>query len=168
MGLRSVRHFLYEYSKSRSSFTAGTTPIIAAQLHGSAIEAFWTGTSFRLTTTVFQPSYACFARVFGRKPMIMLALVLFTAGSIIAAVADSFTILLSGRTVQGIGAGGFTAMTEIIVTDLIPFRHRGKWFGIIGMAVAVGSRIGPVVGGSLVENVSWVCNSSQPRLNGFC
>jgi len=99
--------------------------------------------------------------------MVMLALVLFTAGTIIAAVADNFTILLSGRTVQGIGAGGFTTMTEIIVTDLIPLRHRGKWFGIISMAVAVGSSIGPVVGGSLAENVSWVCNSPQPRLNGF-
>lgn len=100
--------------------------------------------------------------------MVMLALVLFTAGTTTAAVADSFTILLSGRAVQGIGAGGFTTMTEIIVTDLIPLRHRGKWFGIISMAVAVGSSIGPVVGGSLAENVSWVCNSPKPRLNGFC
>lgn len=46
-------------------------------------------------------------------------------------------------------------MTEIIVTDLIPLCHRGKWFGIISMAIAVGSSIGPVVGGGLAENVSW-------------
>ena len=88
--------------------------------------------------------------------MIMLALVFFTTGTIIAAVADNFTVLLVGRTVQGIGAGGFTTMTEIIVTDLVPLRRRGKWFGIISMAVAVGSGIGPVIGGSLAQKVSWV------------
>ena len=130
--------------------------IIAAKLHGSAVEAFWAGTSFRLTATVFQPSYACFAGVFGRKPMIMLAIVFFTTGSIVSAVANDFAVLLVGRTVQGIGAAGFTTVTEIIVTDLVPLRHRGLWFGIISMSVAVGSSVGPVIGGSLSENVSWV------------
>lgn len=130
--------------------------IIAAKLHGSAVEAFWAGTSFRLTATVFQPSYACFANVFGRKPMIMLAIIFFTTGSIVSAVANDFAMLLAGRTVQGMGAAGFTTMTEIIVTDLVPLRHRGLWFGIISMSVAVGSSVGPVIGGSLSENVSWV------------
>jgi MFS family permease len=88
--------------------------------------------------------------------MVMLALVFFAAGMIIAALAGNFTVLLAGRTVQGIGAGGFITMTEIIVTDLVPLRQRGKWFGIISMAVAIGSGVGPVIGGSLAQNVSWV------------
>ena len=88
--------------------------------------------------------------------MIMLAIIFFTTGSIVSAVANDFAMLLAGRTVQGMGAAGFTTMTEIIVTDLVPLRHRGLWFGIISMSVAVGSSVGPVIGGSLSENVSWV------------
>jgi MFS family permease len=143
-------------SNSSPNLIAHYLKIIAAKLHGSAVEAFWAGTSFRLTATVFQPSYACFANVFGRKPMIMLAIIFFTTGSIVSAVANDFAVLLAGRTVQGMGAAGFTTMTEIIVTDLVPLRHRGLWFGIISMSVAVGSSVGPVIGGSLSEKVSWV------------
>jgi MFS family permease len=67
-------------------------------------------------------------------------------------------VLLVGRCIQGTGAGGITTLTEIIVTDLVPLRSRGKWFSFIGAAVAIGTSVGPVIGGSLAENVSWVCN----------
>jgi predicted MFS family arabinose efflux permease len=110
------------------SYHAKTLQVIAAKLHGSAIEAFGAGTghpSDSGTATVFQPGYACFAAVFGRKPMIVLALVFFTTGTSIAAVADDFTVLRAGRTVQSVGAGGLTTiMTGIMVTDLV-----GNGFG---------------------------------------
>jgi MFS family permease len=92
-------------------------------------------------------------------------LVFFTAGAIVAAVADDFVVLLLGRTLQGMGGGGISTLTEIIVTDLVPLRVRGVWFGFIGGAVEIGTSIGPVIGGALVDNVPWV---RKTFLDGFC
>jgi MFS family permease len=109
---------------------------VAKDLHGSAIEAFWSGTSFLLTATVFQPSYASLSAVFGRKPMILFALTFFTAGGVIAALSHDFTLLLIGRSVQGVGGGGISALTYVIVTDMVTLKERGKWFGLITMMYA--------------------------------
>lgn len=81
-------------------------PIIARKLHGTAIEAFWAGTSFLLCSTVFQPHYAAFSHIFGRTPLIMVAVTLFFIGVMLAALADNFTLLLVGRSIQGVGGGG--------------------------------------------------------------
>jgi hypothetical protein len=78
-------------------------PIIARKLHGTAIEAFWAGTSFLLTSTVFQPSFASLSHIFGRKPLVLIALAFFFAGILIGAESHSFTLLLLGRSLQGIG-----------------------------------------------------------------
>lgn len=77
-------------------------------------------------------------------------------GVIVAAVANNFTTLLVGRSIQGIGGGGLIALTEIVVTDLVPMRFRGQWFGIISGMWAIGSVSGPVIGGALSQNASWV------------
>jgi len=86
-------------------------PIMARLLHGSAIEAFWTGTSFLLTSTVFQPVLGSFSNIFGRKPIIFLSLALFGVGAIVAAVAKNFTVILVGRSIQGIGGGGIVGLS---------------------------------------------------------
>ncbi|KAI9701069.1 MAG: hypothetical protein M1836_001738 [Candelina mexicana] len=130
-------------------------PIIANKLHGSAIEAFWAGTSFLLTSTVFQPSWASFSHIFGRKPMLLLALAFFTVGAIIGAVANNFATLLVGRSIQGVGGGGIVALTYVIVTDMVTLKERGKWFGLISMTWAIGSVSGPVIGGAFAEKASW-------------
>ena len=113
--------------------------IIADNLGGTAIEAFWAGTSFLLTSTVFQPTFASFSHIFGRKPVLLVALTFFTAGAIISALAQGFNLLLVGRSVQGVGGGGIVALTYVIATDLVTLRERGKWFGLINMMWAIGS-----------------------------
>ncbi|KAL8919187.1 MAG: hypothetical protein Q9208_006947 [Pyrenodesmia sp. 3 TL-2023] len=130
-------------------------PIVSSDLGGTAIEAFWSGTSFLLCATIFQPSFASFSHIFGRKPMIMVALVFFAAGAIVAATCRNFEVLLIGRSLQGIGGGGLIALTEIIVTDLVPLRLRGKWFGIISAMWAIGSVSGPIIGGALARGDTW-------------
>ncbi|MCJ1381293.1 hypothetical protein MMC17_004403 [Xylographa soralifera] len=130
-------------------------PIIAQDINGTAIEAFWSGTSFLLTSTVFQPAFAMFSHISGRKPLVLISLVFFTVGAIVAAVAQNFTVLLVGRSIQGVGGGGITVLSEIIVTDLVPLRHRGKWMGFLSMMWAIGSTAGPIVGGSFAQRVSW-------------
>jgi MFS family permease len=81
-------------------------PIIAKKLNGTAIEAFWAGTSFLLASTVFQPNFASFSHIFGRMPVIMVSIAFFFVGVMMAALANDFGVLLAGRSIQGIGGGG--------------------------------------------------------------
>ncbi|TKA48102.1 hypothetical protein B0A54_01594 [Friedmanniomyces endolithicus] len=104
-------------------------PRITTALHGSAIEGFWSGTSFLLTSTVFQPVFGSSSDIFGRKPLIYISLVCFGLGAVLAAVTQgSMTVMLVGRSIQGIGGGGVLVLTEIVVTDLVPLRFRGNYF----------------------------------------
>jgi MFS family permease len=103
--------------------------VMASELNGTTIEAFWSGTSFLVTSTVFQPFYVSLSNIFGRKQLILVALLHFTAGSLVAALAKSFSTILVGRSFQGVGAGGIISLTEVIITDMVPLRDRGKWFG---------------------------------------
>ena len=64
--------------------------------------------------------------------------------------------MLIGRSIQGIGGGGIIALTEIVVTDLVPLRLRGQYFGIISGMWSLGSVAGPILGGGFSQNVSWV------------
>ncbi|KAL8730754.1 MAG: hypothetical protein Q9166_003824 [cf. Caloplaca sp. 2 TL-2023] len=130
-------------------------PIISEDLGGTAIEAFWSGTSFLLCSTIFQPSFASFSHIFGRKPMILTGLGFFVIGAIVAAVAKDFTVLLVGRSLQGIGGGGLIALTEIVVADLVPLRLRGQWFGLISAMWALGSVSGPIIGGAFAQGANW-------------
>ncbi|KAG8527144.1 uncharacterized protein KY384_008573 [Bacidia gigantensis] len=130
-------------------------PIISQKLKGTAIEAFWSGTSFLLCSTIFQPNFASFSHIFGRKPMVFVSLLFFTIGAIVAAVANGFGPLLVGRSLQGIGGGGIIALTEILVTDLVPMRLRGSWFGIISGMWSIGSVTGPIIGGAFAQKVTW-------------
>ena len=107
--------------------------------------------------TVFQPTFASFSNIFGRKPMILTTIALFLAGTIVAGLSNDFTQMLVGRSIQGIGGGGIIALTEIIVTDLVPLRLRGNYFGIISAMWSLGSVCGPILGGGFAQNVSWVC-----------
>ncbi|KNG52046.1 MFS general substrate transporter [Stemphylium lycopersici] len=114
-------------------------PAIAMKLNGTSIEAFWAGTSYLLTSAIFQPVIASISALFGRQQLLIIALFLFTLG----------------RSIQGIGGGGIITLTQVIFCDIVPLRQRPKFFAMVLGAWSVGSIIGPVVGGALVENASW-------------
>lgn len=119
---------------------------MAKALGGTAIEAFWSGTAFLLTSTVFQPVIGSFSHIFGRKSLIYVSLAFFLAGSIIPAVANNFTVILVGRSIQGIGGGGILCLTEMVVVDTVPLRDRGNWLSFFGVMWAVGTVGGPLLG----------------------
>lgn len=96
-----------------------------------------------------------FSNIFGRKPLIFFSLILFGIGAIVAAVAKEFATILIGRSIQGIGGGGVIVMTEIVATDMVPLRERGKWFGFLSSMWALGTVAGPLLGGGFAQNVSW-------------
>ncbi|KAF2707619.1 MFS general substrate transporter [Pleomassaria siparia CBS 279.74] len=130
-------------------------PIMAKLLGGTAIEAFWSGTSFLLTSTVFQPVIGSFSHIFGRKPMIYFSLILFLIGAVVAATAENFTVILISRSIQGIGGGGITCLTDMIITDLVPLKYRGNFFSVLSGMWAIGTVAGPLLGGGFAQSVSW-------------
>ncbi|KAL3472597.1 major facilitator superfamily domain-containing protein [Aspergillus californicus] len=126
-------------------------------LNGSAIEAFWAGTSFLVASTVFQPAFNMCSDLFGRKWTLFSAVVAFTVGAVMAAVAENLTVLLAGRCIQGIGGGGILALTEVLIADLIPLRERGKWMSIRALTWSLGTVLGPIIGGALAESAwRWI------------
>ncbi|MCJ1371476.1 hypothetical protein MMC20_002693 [Loxospora ochrophaea] len=128
---------------------------ITLALNGNAIEAFWAGTSFLLTSMVWQPNFVAFSHVFGRRAVLLVALTLFTVGAIVCAVAKNFTMMLVGRSIQGTGGGGIIALTEILITDLVPLRERGNYFALISIVWALGSVSGPLIGGVFAQVNAW-------------
>ncbi|KAI9818755.1 MAG: hypothetical protein M1827_007575 [Pycnora praestabilis] len=126
-------------------------PIITHDLHGTGIEAFWAGTSYLLTSTVVQPTFASLSHIFGRKPILLIALSFFSVGATISAASKRMAMLLVGRSFQGMGAGGVIALSEIVVTDLVELRLRGKWFGYLAIMWVFGSISGPVIGGAFAQ-----------------
>ncbi|KAF9337570.1 hypothetical protein BG006_003965 [Podila minutissima] len=92
----------------------------------------WLGTAYMMTTTASQPLYGKFSDIFGRKTTMLFANVMFLVGSVISGWATSMTMLIVGRGVSGIGAGGLMAMVFIIISDMLDMRERGKYVGFIG------------------------------------
>ncbi|KAL2009526.1 hypothetical protein VTN00DRAFT_5333 [Thermoascus crustaceus] len=132
-------------------------PIIASDLKGSAIEAFWSGTGFLLCSTAqcFNQVLHPFRTSLGESLCCLRLLRSFFVGTVVACVAKNFTYMLVGRAIQGVGGGGIFALAEIIVTDIVPLRYRGKYFGILSGMWSIGSVTGPILGGGFSENVTW-------------
>ncbi|KAI8266642.1 Efflux pump FUS6 [Colletotrichum sp. SAR 10_98] len=130
-------------------------PTMSAELGGTALEAFWSGTSFLLASTVLQPTVAGLSSIFGRKPLVYVSALFFAAGSVVGAVAKSFRVVIVGRTIQGVGGGGILALCEVIVTDLVPLSVRGQWFSLLSAVWSVGTVTGPLIGAGYAQNVTW-------------
>jgi MFS family permease len=100
-------------------------------LHGTAAQGFWIGTSYLLTCAVTMPFTAALSDVFGRPICLLTSLALFTVGTVLCCVAEDLSVLLVGRSVQGIGGGGIIILGLVIFTDIVPLRHRSKYYGIM-------------------------------------
>ncbi|KAK2048224.1 major facilitator superfamily transporter [Colletotrichum somersetense] len=130
-------------------------PTMSVALGGTALEAFWSGTSFLLASTVLQPTVAGLSGIFGRKPLVFASALLFAVGSVVGAVANNFAVVIAGRTIQGVGGGGILALIEVIITDLVPLAVRGQWFSLLSAVWSVGTVTGPLIGAGFAQNVSW-------------
>jgi MFS family permease len=105
---------------------------------------------------VFQPVFSSLSELFGRKPLVLVTIVWFTIGAIVAGVANNFTHMLIGRSLQGIGGGGIITLTGILIADIVPLDERPNYFGMLSGIWSLGTVAGPVIGGCFAEKVTWV------------
>lgn len=133
---------------------SASLPTIVGDLHG-ADHMSWVITVFILASTIMMPIYGKLGDVFGRKWLLVLAIAIFMAGSVLGATAGSMTGLIVARAVQGLGAGGLMILAQASIADVIPARERGKYTGIMGAVFAVSSVAGPLLGGWLTEGPGW-------------
>ncbi|KAK7992600.1 hypothetical protein PG988_001394 [Apiospora saccharicola] len=106
---------------------------------------------FVFAQTVVQPGLAQLCDIFGRRWPMIISVAIFALGSGIAGGANDTTTMIAGRTVQGLGSGGIMLLVELIICDMVPLRERGKYLGIVLSTAALGSILGPVIGGAIAE-----------------
>lgn len=112
-------------------------------------------TAYMLAATITLPLYGRWSDATGRKPMFVIAQVVFILGAILAATAASTQQLIAYRAIQGAGAGGLMVLAQAIVGDMVPARQRSRYLGWIGALFATGSIAGPVVGGFVADRLGW-------------
>jgi EmrB/QacA subfamily drug resistance transporter len=129
-------------------------PTIVGDL-GGLNHLSWVVTSYLLASTISTPIYGKLGDMLGRKPVFLAAILIFLAGSVLAGLSQSMDELIAFRALQGIGAGGLLVGAQAIIADIVPPRERGRYIGVIGAVFAVASVAGPLLGGFIVDNLSW-------------
>lgn len=141
-----------------STVVSTSLPRIISDLGGGESAYTWVVTSTLLATTVSTPVWGKLADLYNRKLLIQLALVVFVLGSALAGFSQNPGTLITFRVVQGLGAGGLTALSQIILADIISPRERGRYSGYFGAVMAVGTVGGPLFGGLLTDSLGWRWN----------
>lgn len=129
-------------------------PRIITDLNGFN-EYTWVTTAYLLTSTVMVPIYGKLSDIFGRKPIFMIGVILFLAGSALSGASQTMTQLILFRGFQGIGAGALMPIAMTVVGDLFTPRERGRWQGITGAVFGLSSILGPTLGGWISDNFTW-------------
>jgi EmrB/QacA subfamily drug resistance transporter len=136
------------------TIVATALPKVVSEL-GGITQYSWVFTAYMLGSTVTVPLYGKLGDVHGRKPLFIVAIVVFLVGSALCGAAQNMWELVVFRAVQGVGAGGLFPLTLAMVGMIVPPRDRGRYQGLIGSVFAGASIIGPLVGGFIVDNTSW-------------
>ncbi len=137
-----------------STIVATALPTIVGEL-GGLEHISWIVSAYLLAQTAVTPLYGKLGDLFGRKRILQTAVVLFLLGSALCGLAGSMTALIAFRAVQGLGAGGLIVLTQAVIGDIVPPRERGRYQGIFGGVFGLSSVAGPLLGGLIVEHVSW-------------
>jgi EmrB/QacA subfamily drug resistance transporter len=137
-----------------STVVATAMPTIVGQLGG--LEHYsWVFSAFMLASTTAVPLYGKLSDIYGRRKLYVSAMALFLIGSVWCGLANSMTSLIFARALQGIGAGGIMPLAFILIGEMFTLEQRAKMQGLFSGVWGVSSIIGPLLGGFLVDQLSW-------------
>lgn len=135
-----------------STVVTNALPRIVTDLEGSQSGYTWVVVATLLAMTATTPIWGKLSDLFSKKLLVQSALVIYTAGSLIAAFAPSMGVLIGGRVVQGLGVGGLTALVQVVIASMVSPRERGRYSGYIGAVFATATVSGPLIGGLVVDS----------------
>jgi EmrB/QacA subfamily drug resistance transporter len=138
-----------------STVVSNALPRILHDLHGGESAYTWVVTATLLTTTASTPLWGKLADLTSKKLLMQVAICVFVAASIVAGLSPSIGALIACRALQGVGAGGILAMTQVIMAAMVSPRERGRYSGYLGATFAVATIAGPLIGGVVVDT-SWL------------
>jgi EmrB/QacA subfamily drug resistance transporter len=136
------------------TIVAAALPTIASALGGFA-DIAWVVTAYLLAAAIATPIYGRLGDAFGRRRLLLWALVLFLVGSCACAMAVSLPWLFAARAVQGLGGGGLMTLAQALIGEAVSPKERGRFQGWFGAIFALASTLGPVTGGLLSEHFGW-------------
>jgi EmrB/QacA subfamily drug resistance transporter len=136
------------------TIVATAMPTIAGEL-GGVNHIPWATTAYLLASTATIPLWGKGGDLYGRKLLLIVAIVVFVAGSVACGTAGNMNALIGFRAIQGAGAGGLITLAMASVGDLVSPRERGRYQGYIQLTFAVASIAGPLVGGALATASTW-------------
>ncbi|KAI9848554.1 MAG: hypothetical protein M1837_007223 [Sclerophora amabilis] len=132
-----------------------TTLAVSLSIIGSALRAgsqqSWIANAYFLTSTSFQLLYGRLSDIWSRKLVLLSGLLVFFLGSLAASLAQTTPQIIVFRAITGVGGGGLMTIAQIIVSDVVTLRERGKYQGILGAVVALSNGVGPLIGGALAS-----------------
>src|SRR5436190_10287389 len=130
-------------------------PHIAGSLSATPEEATWALTSYLVANAIVLPMTGWLASYFGRKRLLMTAVVGFTSASFLCGLAPNLALLVTFRILQGLTGGVLQPVSQAVMLEAFPPSQRGKAMGFWGLGIVVAPMLGPVLGGWLTDNYSW-------------
>src|SRR6476646_9844237 len=130
-------------------------PHIAGSLSATIDEATWALTSYLVANAIILPMTGWLASRFGRKRLLMLSVMGFTASSFLCGLAPTLSMLILFRVMQGATGGALQPLSQAVLLEAFPPRDRGKAMGFWGLGIVVAPILGPVLGGWLTDTYSW-------------
>jgi DHA2 family multidrug resistance protein len=130
-------------------------PHIASSLSATTEEATWALTSYLVANAIILPMTGWLASRFGRKNLLMLSVIGFTAASFLCGLAPTLGTLIFFRILQGATGGALQPLSQAVLLEAFPPHERGKAMGFWALGIVVAPILGPVLGGWLTDNYSW-------------
>jgi EmrB/QacA subfamily drug resistance transporter len=136
------------------TIVATALPTIVADL-GDAGHQSWVVTSYLLASTIVTAMIGKLGDLYGRKRVFQAAVACFVIGSVLCGLAQSMTMLVGARALQGLGGGGITVTASALIGEVVPLRERGRYQGILGAVFGVTTVVGPLLGGYFTDYLTW-------------
>ena len=141
-----------------STVVSTSLPVIIHDLDGNQVAFTWVVTATLLTTAISTPIWGKLADLTNRKVLYQLAILIFVLATAAAGFSQNPEMLIAFRAVQGIGAGGLAALSQVLMADIISPRERGRYMGLFGAVMAVATIGGPLLGGVITDAWGWRWN----------